>query len=213
MNNLISHFFSFKKIAMAGVFLLMAGVGYAQRDWPSEIWHEGKVVLLAGDTLKGALKYDFQQDLLQYVIRDNKAEIYSARKVLFFEIFDETVRRYRQFFTLPYSNPSGYKAPMFFELLEEGKITLLSRELLEYKTYNNSFYGGSYSRLVQTYYYYLLKEDGTIEDFKGKRNDLIALMGNKGKTVEKYIKANRLDFDDKYDLAKIVAYYNSLVGT
>lgn len=191
----------------------MAGVGYAQRDWPSEIWHDGKVVLLAGDTLKGALKYDFQQDLVQYVVRNNKAEIYSARKVLFFEIFDETVRRYRQFFTLPYSNPSGYKAPMFFELLEEGKITLLSRELLEYKTYNNSFYGGSYSRLVQTYYYYLLKEDGTIEDFRGNRNDLIALMGNKGKTVEKYIKANRLDFDDKYDLAKIVAYYNSLMGT
>lgn len=209
----MSHFCIFKKIAIAGVLLLMAGVGYAQRDWPSEIWHDGKVVLLAGDTLKGALKYDFQQDLVQYVVRNNKAEIYSARKVLFFEIFDETVRRYRQFFTLPYSNPSGYKAPMFFELLEEGKITLLSRELLEYKTYNNSFYGGSYSRLVQTYYYYLLKEDGTIEDFRGNRNDLIALMGNKGKTVEKYIKANRLDFDDKYDLAKIVAYYNSLMGT
>ena len=92
-------------------------------------------------------------------------------------------------------------------------MTLLSREFLEYKTYNNAFYGGSYSRLVQTYSYYLLKEDGSIEDFRGNRNDLLALMGNKGKAVEKYIKDNRLDFDDKYDLAKIVAYYNSLLGT
>jgi hypothetical protein len=58
-----------------------------------------------------------------------------------------------------------------------------------------------------------MKEDGSIEDFRGNKNDLIALMGNKGKDVERYIKANRLDFDDKYDLAKIVAYYNSLVGT
>jgi len=58
-----------------------------------------------------------------------------------------------------------------------------------------------------------MKEDGTIEDFKGNKNDLIALMGNKGKTVEKYIRENRLDFDDKYDLAKIVAYYNSLTGS
>jgi hypothetical protein len=198
---------------ITGMLLLICGLGYAQKDWPSELWHDGKVVLVTGDTLKGILKYDLRQNLVQYVVNNRKAEIYSARKVLFFEIFDETVHKYRKFFALPYRNLSNYKAPVFFELLEEGKITLLSRELMEYKTYNNHFYGGSYSRLVQTYHYYLLKEDGTIEDFKGNKNDLIALMGNKGKTVEKYIKANRLDFDDKYDVAKIVAYYNSLMGT
>lgn len=195
------------------MFLFIFGFTYAQREWPSELWHEGKVVLLKGDTLSGVLKYDFRQDLLQYVVNNNKAEIYSARKVLFFEIFDETVHKYRRFYALPYSNPSGYKAPLFFELLEEGKITLLSRELLEYKTYSNTFYGGSYSRLVQTYFYYLLKEDGTIVDLKGNKNDFLALMGSKGKNVEKYIRENRLDFDDKYDVAKIVAFYNTLTGT
>lgn len=194
------------------MFLFIFGSTYAQREWPSELWHEGKVVLLKGDTLSGVLKYDFRQDLLQYVVNNNKAEIYSARKVLFFEIFDETVHKYRRFYALPYSNPSGYKAPLFFELLEEGKITLLSRELLEYKTYSNTFYGGSYSRLVQTYFYYLLKEDGTIVDLKGNKNDFLALMGSKGKNVEKYIRENRLDFDDKYDVAKIVAFYNTLTG-
>jgi len=171
------------------------------------------VILVEGDTLKGLVKYDFQLNTVQYVVNDSKAEIYHARKVLFFEIFDETAHRYRRFFVLPYSNPSNYKAPVFFELLEEGKMTLLSREFLEYKTYNSAFYGGSYTRLVQTYYYYLLREDGTIEDFRGNKNDLLAMMGNRGKDVEKYIKANRLDFDDKYDLARIVAYYNSLTGT
>jgi hypothetical protein len=38
-------------------------------------------------------------------------------------------------------------------------------------------------------------------------------MGNKSDDVEKYIRENRLKFDDKYDLVKIVAYYNSLTGT
>ena len=185
----------------------------AQRNWPSEIWHDGKIVLVDGDTLEGLVKYDFSQNLVQYAVTTRQAEIYTARKVLFFEIFDETVHKYRKFFVLPYTNTSNYRSPMFFELLEEGKMTLLSRELLEYRTYNNSFYGGSYSRLVQTYYYFLLKDDGTIEDFRGNKNDFLALMGNKSKTVEKYIRANRLDFDDKYDVAKIVAYYNSLTGT
>ena len=202
-----------KKPTLLLAFLSLCFTCFAQREWPSELWHEGKVVLLDGDTLKGLVKYDFQLNTVQLVKDDRKAEIYHARKVLYSEIFDETVHRYRKLFVLPYSNPSNYRAPVFFELLEEGKMTLLSREFLEYKTYNSSFYGGSYTRLVLTYYYYLMKEDGTIEDFRGNKNDLIALMGNKGRDVEKYIRANRLDFDDKYDLAKIVAYYNSLVGT
>lgn len=200
-------------ILLSAVFLLTVHQGFSQRHWPSELWHEGQIVLVDGDTLKGLVKYDLQQNLVQYTANNRQAEIYTARKVLFFEIFDETVHKYRKFYVLPYSNPSNYKAPVFFELLGEGKITLLSRELLEYKTYNNAFYGGAYSRLVLTYYYFLLKEDGSIEDFRGNRNDLLSLMGNKSRTVEKYVKANRLDFDDKYDLAKIIAYYNSLSGT
>ncbi|HET9487991.1 MAG TPA: hypothetical protein VFO54_11165 [Chryseosolibacter sp.] len=203
------------KIVFIAILLACGHIGFAQRNsWPSDLWHEGKVVLLAGDTLKGLIKYDFQLNTVQFVLNDQeKAEIYHARKVLFVEIFDETAHRYRKFFALPYSNPSNYKAPVFFELLVEGKITLLSREFLEYKTYSSSFYGGSYTRQVQTYYYYLMKDDGTIEDFSGNKNDLLSLMGKRGKDVEKYVKANRLDFDDKYDLVKIVAYYNSLMGT
>lgn len=209
---MISLTLSRKMVATAAMVCFFA-LGYGQRHWPSELWHEGKIVLVEGDTLNGLVKYDFQQNLVQYTMNNRKAEIFTARKVLFFEIFDETVHKYRKFFVLPYSNPSNYKAPVFFELLEEGKITLLSREMLEYKTYNNAFYGGSYSRLVQTYYYYLLKEDGEIEDFRGNKNDLLGMMGNKSRTVEKYIKTNRLNFDDKYDVARIVAYYNSLTGT
>ena len=38
-------------------------------------------------------------------------------------------------------------------------------------------------------------------------------MNKKSDEVEKYIKANKLKFDDKYDFARIVAYYNSLFGT
>lgn len=201
------------RVSLIGFFTVVSTLSIAQRNWPSELWHDGKVVLLEGDTLKGLVKYDFQLNTVQFVINDRKAEIFHARKVLYFEIFDETVHRYRKFFVLPYSNPSNYKAPAFFELLVEGKITLLSREFLEYRTYSSAFYGGSYSRLVQTYDYFLLKEDGTIEDFKGSKNDLLALMGNKGKEVEKYVKANRLDFDEKYDIARIVAYYNSLTGS
>ena len=118
------------------------------QKFPSDLWHEGKIVLLEGDTLRGSVKYDLQQDLVQYGVANQRTTAFSARKVLFFEIFDNSVRSYRQFFALPFTTTSGYKAPVFFELLEEGKMTLLSRESVEYRTYNSPYYMGSYSRLV-----------------------------------------------------------------
>jgi hypothetical protein len=183
------------------------------QQWPSDLWHEGKIVLLEGDTLKGKIKYDLQQDLVQYIYPDQRIEAFTARKVLFFEIFDVTVHKYRQFFALPFSALSTYKTPVFFELLEEGKMTLLAREALEYKSYNSPYYVGSYSRLVLVYKYFFLEETGDIKEFLGNKNALLELMGRKAEDVEKYMKANKLRFDEKYDLVKIVAYYNSLFGT
>lgn len=183
------------------------------QQFPSDLWHDGKIVLLEGDTLRGSIKYDLQQDLVQYSEANQQTTAFSARKVLFFEIFDTSVRKYRQFFALPFSTVSTYKAPVFFELLEEGKMTLLARESIEYRTYNSPYYIGSYSRLVLVYKYFFLDENGDIFEFTGNKNDLLDLMNKKSEEVEKYIKANKLRYDDKYDFAKIIAYYNSLFGT
>jgi hypothetical protein len=72
---------------------------------------------------------------------------------------------------------------------------------------------GSYSRLVLVYKYYFLDDKGDISEFTGNKNDLLNLMKAKSDEVEKYIKANKLRYDDKYDFARIIAYYNSLFGT
>ena len=192
------------------LFFVLFSFKAKSQNWPFELWHDGKIVLNEGDTLKGFVKYDMQQDLVQYATNERKAEVYTARKVLYFEIFDNTIRRYRRFFTLPYSMNAGYRTPIFFELLEEGKMTLLSRELLEYKTYSSPYYVGSYSRLVLTNRYFFLKDDGSIEEFAGNKNDFLSLMGNQSEQVEKYMKSNNLRFEDKMDVKQIVAYYNSL---
>lgn len=206
---------AFRKFVLPLFFMLLGtSLQVRAQDWPFEYWHEGKIVLLEGDTLKGLVKYDLQQDLLQLNTKSSSVEAFSARKVLFFEIYDVTVHRYRQFFALPYSTPAGYRAPVFFELLAEGKMTLLAREALELRTYSSMYYyGPSYTRQVLVYKYFFLEEDGTIEEFTGNKNDLLDLMGKRGEEVEKFIKTNKLKYDDKYDLAKIVTYYNSLFGT
>ena len=197
------------------LFSLLSVSGLAQtQQWAFEQWHEGKIVLVSGDTLKGFVKYDMQQDLIQYNGQVGVVEAYTARKVLFFEIFDLTVSQYRQFFSLPYNATTGYLAPVFFELLEEGKMTLLSRESLEYRTYNSPYnFGASYSRLVLVYKFYILEEDGNISEFIGKKSDLLELMGRRALDVQDFIKENKLKIEDRDDFAKIVAYYNSFFKT
>jgi hypothetical protein len=197
---------------MKGVFFFLSSLisisSFAQ-IFPFDLWHDGKVVLESGDTIRGSVKYDLQ-DLLQ-VRHDNKLESFSARKAVFFEIFDQSYKRYRNFYSLPFSSSGGYKTPVFFEALTEGKITVLSREKVEYRTYSSPFfyYGGYSSRLVLVNLYYLLKENGKIEEFSGRKNDWYDLMGNKQNDIHAYVKDNRLDFDRKYDLKRIIDYYNS----
>lgn len=191
------------------VFMVASSIAHGQEQWPFEFWHEGKIVLLEGDTLRGMVKYDLQQDLVQYSIKDSKPEAFTARKVMFFEIFDETSHRYRRFFSLPYAATTpGYKSMIFFELLEEGKMTLLTREFLEYKNQNSMYV--TYARIVMSYKYFFLKENGDIEEFKGSKSDLLDMMGKRSEDVDKFMRKNRLRHEDKDDLVRIVDYYNSL---
>jgi hypothetical protein len=197
------------RILLVCIWLLIVSAASAQQ-FPFELWHTGKAVLDTGDTLRGLLKYDLDKDILQ-IQANNKLESYTARKVLLFEIFDETVKRYRNFYSLPYALAGQYKAPVFFELLQEGKLTVLSREALEYRTTSSPYYFyGNYTRLVLVYKYYILRENGMIEEFRGKKNDWYEFMSGKAEEVEKFAKQNRLDFDKKYEFARIIEYYNSL---
>lgn len=190
------------------VFVVAAQLATAQK-FASELWHAGKLVLDTGDTLRGKIMYDMQSDILQLQI-EKRLESYTARKVLFFEIFDETVSRYRNFYSLPYAQTGAYKAPVFFELLQEGKLTVLCRESIEYRTTSSPYFYGSFSRLVEVNKYFLLKEDGAITEFKGKKNDWYDLMPNKKSEVEKFAKDNRLNLEEKYELSRVIEYYNSL---
>ncbi len=198
------------KVRLFFLTVILTGSAFPLRaqTFPFDLWHDGKLVLESGDTLQGILKYDLS-DLLQ-VKHHNRLESFSARKVVFFEIFDQTYKRYRQFYSLPYALEGQYKTPVFFELLNEGKLTVLTREKIEYRSYSSPYYYyGSYTRLVLVNYYYLLRENGNIELFPGKKSDWYEIMGNKADDVHDYAKQNRLDFDNKYQLKVIVDYYNS----
>jgi hypothetical protein len=196
---------------MRGTFFIIAfliSLNLFAQQWPFEYWHEGKLVLESSDTLRGKIKYDINSDIIQ-LNQNTVLQSFTARKIVFFEIFDVTASRYRQFYSIPYSPSGGYRAPAFFELLSEGKLTLLARETLEQKS--SGYYGyGTISRLELVYKYYTLTDKGEVELFSGKRNDLLDLMSNREDQVKQFIKTNKINLEYKYHLASVFTYYNSL---
>lgn len=198
-------------------FLLTVGLlgivfSLSAQRFSSEVFHEGFLVTTDKDTISGNLRYDLDANILTVVDR-GKTKSFSSHKVFYFEIFDKILNNYRQFYSIPFNVNIDYKIPVFFELVYEGKISLLTREQLITQTINaTSAYwgGGASSQLVIRYSYYFLDSNGNITFFNGKKKDLLFYMRKKQEDVRKFIKDNRLDTDEIPDLVRITAFYNSI---
>jgi hypothetical protein len=188
----------------------------AQR-FPSEVWHEGKIVLINKETHKGLVKYDLETDMVQ-LNEDNTIQAYSSKKILYFEIFDKSLDSYRQFYALPYTVSPGYKTPILFEVLHEGTpLSLLAREDITTETVPqySYYYGRSnyYSRHKLIYEFYFFNEKTGIRRYNMKKKNLLQLMQRKSSEIRKFINDNNLRVDRRRDLERITAYYNSLWDT
>lgn len=193
------------------ICLLIGSYGVAQR-FSSDVFHEGFLVTSAKDTLKGDLKYDLEANILT-VVAAGRTMSFSSHKIFYFEIFDKIMNNYRQFYSIPYNVNFGYKIPVFFEVVYEGKLSLLRREQIVIRSVNTSsayWGGGSVRQSVIEYSYFFLDEKGKITFFSGKKKDLYRFMSKKQNEVRQFIKKNRLETDRSSDLVRITAFYNSI---
>ena len=192
--------------------LFIAVLGLSAQQFSSEVFHEGFMVTTDKDTIKGDLKYDLDANILT-VINKGRTKSFSSHKVFYFEIFDKILNNYRQFYSIPYTVNVDYKIPVFFELVYEGKLSLLTREHIVSQTVNNTsayWGGGTASRLVIKYSYYFMDSEGNITFFNGKKKELLTFMAKKQSDIKKFIKENKLDTDEMADLVRITAFYNSI---
>ena len=206
--SLLKRFFTFF------ILFFSLNLGYGQ-DFPSEMLHEGKLVLLNGDTLKGQIKYDLENDLIQMVINET-VQTYSARKILYFSIYDKTVDMFRSFYSIPYEVQPNYEIPILFEVLYEGKLSLLAREAIVTETvpqYNYMYRSSiNMTRTRLDYEYYFLDQKGNFTKYNNKKYELFEVMKNREPQIKQYIKKNKLKTDSRRDLVRIIAYYNALLG-
>tara|TARA_B100000029_G_scaffold203403_1_gene201569 strand:+ start:234 stop:860 length:627 start_codon:yes stop_codon:yes gene_type:complete len=208
---------------MKYVFFLIffiSHICFAQR-FPKDIWHKGQLVTNDGDTITGNLKYDFDSQSIQ--LDDGKTlKAFNVNNLFFFEIYDETIRDYRQFYSLLYEVGYDYNVPVLFEMMIEGKLSLLLRERIvaeSTQSFLPSYYAygimpsfsNNYGYINKVKYdYFFLTDDGKIHRFKGKKKELFNLMNDKSSHIKDYVNKNRINLKKMSDLARIVNYYNRI---
>lgn len=195
-------------LAIGAVFLSISGK--AQQEFPSNLWHQGKLVLANEDTLIGKIKYDLAKMVVQ-IDQQGKILTFGSKSIFYFKIYDATVEADREFYVLPYGLVSNYKTPVIFEVLVEGNLSLLTREYITTKNIQNPYGYGSYPREVLEFNYYFLDRSGEIVQYNKKKRELLDAVAKRRPQVEEYMKANRLRFDRRNDLIRIIAFYNALM--
>ncbi len=199
------------KYSINFLFLVCSLASFSQ-NFSSEIFHNGFVVTVNKDTIKGSINYNIQTNSL-IIINRGKTQSFSSQRVFYFKIFDELLQSDRRFFSIPYQVNIDYKIPIFFELAYEGKESLITREYITTQTNTNfsaNWGGGFTNKKVLKYSYYFMTNKGKITYFTGKKRDLLRYMNRKKSDIKKFIKDNRLRTYEIEDLIKIIAFYNSI---
>ncbi len=194
------------------LFLVMMGSVSVAQEFSALRWHEGLLVTADQDTLRGKLKYDLQANTVQ-ISTNTQIKALSSFKVFYFEIYDDVYENYRQFYSIPYQARTGYNAPVLFELLYEGGLSLLAREkiVLSNNSSGNPFWSSAqYPQHKLDYDFFFLDKKGNITYFSGSKNDLYRIMSRKQSDVKNFIKKNRLRTDEMQDLIRITSFYNSI---
>jgi hypothetical protein len=203
------------------IFLLAMPFLSSAQEFPSELWHQGVLVTTNGDTIKGEIKYNLQNDAVQ--INTGRAiQTFGPRKIHYFEIFDKTIDSYRHFYALPYQVQENYEVPLLFEVLYEGQLSLLCREevvtetIPTYDPYPYTYYGRTpynQARARLKYQYYFVDKKSGIQNYNLKKSELYTFFKKHQKEVKKYIKKNNLKHNRMRDLVRVTAYYNALLDS
>ena len=204
------------------LFILLVPLNIIAQQFPSDMWHPGQLVTKGGDTIKGDLKYDFDNQSIQ--LDDGKTlKDYNVNNLYFFEIFDETINDYRQFYSLLYEISYNYRVPVLFEMVIEGELSLLLREKIVAESVSNNYfpsyysysmiprYQNNYSYINKIKYdYFFLNPKGKIYKFSGKKRELFQIMDKKSKEIKEYFNDKKINLKKMVDIVKVTNYYNKI---
>ncbi|PKV67432.1 hypothetical protein [Pontibacter ramchanderi] len=184
--------------------ITMIGSPYLHKEWA-----KGTLTLKNGTVYQGIdLMYDQVKDAI--VFRTQKGEVKELLEpVQEFKIgYIESNKQMERTFRSGYTG-EGLSANAFLEVLADGQVSLLkrtSKKIFDRKHYSSA----TIDREVQASEdYYIAVGDKAVK-VKKTKNSLLTAIPDKKDYLETYIKSNALNLREDRDMAKLVAYYNSL---
>ncbi|MBX0333264.1 hypothetical protein K3G39_08435 [Pontibacter sp. HSC-14F20] len=202
----------------------MQGWAQVPEGFDTEHWLYGKVVLVSGDSLQGAVIYHPAQDIVQIASEDGVVHSFSPVNVSHFMISGVYKGRPQIFRSLPWNRgslESDFRVPVFFEQINQGELVLMKRYVG--MTGAKGDQQNATASLHAIYFphfatdgdglqeeLYMLLPDGEIVQLRKNKKDLLRLCGAQTGKVKQYAKSKKLDYKRSEDLLSIVNYYNTL---
>jgi hypothetical protein len=215
---------------LLGIVLLLIGFwptkasGQYRDTFENHEWLYGKVYLTSGDSLQGPVVYHPALDVVQIASEDGTVSSLSPVNVSHFTVagvYRDKPQLFRALFWNQGKQHDDFKKPMFFEQVCSGKLVLIRRftgimpinkEAASMKESSQRVY---YPHFIGTPEeiqedYYALLPDGEIVQLRNRRRNLQQLFGDKSGQVKRYVKTEKLDYNNPKQLIAIVDYFNTL---
>ena len=184
------------------------------------VWHHGEIVLASGEMLSGQLSYT--DDIVQCKI-NHRIKAFSTSQVSHFYFYDASLDVKRTFVPVDMHTVKNVKKPAFYELVSEGAITLLRKEVHTYKLANDPYQERDLAwetRTVQRFqhdvhmrvkdfeYYYV--HNGNFHQLNNFRKEIHPLLQEHQATIAHFIEKNSLNIREIESQIRIIDFYNRL---
>ncbi|WP_299761119.1 hypothetical protein [uncultured Pontibacter sp.] len=182
----------------------MQGSPYLHPDWA-----EGSIALSNGTIYQGInMMYDQVKDVIVFKTKDNQVRELIEPVQEFSISYIQNNEKVSKIFRKGYSGES-VSPDTFLEVLTDGKTALLkrtSKNIFDRKNYSSA----TIDREVQESEDYYVANGNKLVKVKKTKSSLLSALPEKADYLQTYIKSNALNLRNDSDIAKLVAYYNSL---
>jgi len=156
------------------------------------------------DICKQVIQIKLKGDTVKTVLPGNIAEI------TFYDTVGSAIHSYK--FQSGYPEVDNLKRNTYYQVISDGKITMLKSSIKKINKAKNEMSGEVISQFdtYEDYYLYVKYE---MKRIKKDKEYLLNLLADKRKELESYIEVQKINFRSIESIKKLIDYYNSFPDT
>ncbi|MBN1387077.1 MAG: hypothetical protein JW965_01435 [Bacteroidales bacterium] len=169
-------------------------------------YEEGKVYLMTGEVLNGEFRFDLYADAIQFINEGNRYVLAYPQRITKIEL-NGNVLKY-----IDYKIDAGIDYGYFIELVEGySSLYLRKSKTLTDPVSTRPYQQARPARFIDHKDYYYIKIGENPAQRVRNKKELIKLFGDEATKAETYIKNERINVKNEYDLVKLVTQMNELL--